>query len=66
MVGMGYWQINAGHIVFFHQHREHTGISMRAILCFDNVITTVNGEGDNTQLKVELGEEFEVNAGLLR
>ena len=62
MVGMGYRQINADHIVFFHQYMEHTTL----LVYFDNIITMVNDEGDNTQLKVELGEEFEVNVSLLR
>ncbi|XP_020249438.1 uncharacterized protein LOC109826828 [Asparagus officinalis] len=64
MVGMGYRQINADHIVFFRRSGGH--VTMLAVY-MDDMIITGDDEKEIAQLKVRLSKEFEVkNIGQLR
>ncbi|XP_020589559.1 uncharacterized protein LOC110030888 [Phalaenopsis equestris] len=63
MVSMDYQQINADHTVFIQRNDGRTTI---LVVYVDDMIVTVDDEGDIAQLKSRLGKEFEMNLGQLR
>jgi Reverse transcriptase (RNA-dependent DNA polymerase) len=64
MVGMGYRQTNADHMVFFRRYGAH--ITVLAVYV-DDMIISENDEGEIALLKKKLGKEFEVkDLGQLR